>query len=114
MRGERVVIYGAGRGGEILLRELLHNNRHQVHPVGFVDDDVLKTGKKLLGYPILGTFREMDRVMERHGVRGVLVSFNGSAPPERVEALRRYCMEKGLDLKKFAIHLENVDLERKN
>lgn len=114
MAGERVVIYGAGRGGEILLRELLHNNRHQVRPVGFVDDDVLKTGKKLLGYPILGTFQEMDRLRERHGVQGVLVSFNGSAPPERVEALRQYCREKGLDLKKFAIHLEAVELERKN
>lgn len=111
MSGDRIVIYGAGRGGEILLRELLHNDRHRLRPVGFVDDDELKTGKKLLGYPIFGPFEEMERLRKRHDLTGVLVSFNGGAPPERVAELRRYCREKGLGLKRFTIHLEDVDLE---
>ena len=111
MKGDRVLIYGAGRGGEILLRELLHNDRHGLRPVGFVDDDALKTGKKLLGYPILGTFRDMERLLDRYEVGEVLISFNGAAPPERVEELRRFCRRKRIGLKRFAIHLEDVDLE---
>ncbi|UCF93741.1 MAG: glycosyl transferase, partial [Desulfobacterales bacterium] len=56
LNGAKVLIYGAGCGGEILLREILNNQSLKIQPVGFIDDDLLKAGKSLLGYPILGGF----------------------------------------------------------
>jgi UDP-GlcNAc:undecaprenyl-phosphate GlcNAc-1-phosphate transferase len=104
LSGEKVLIYGAGRGGELLLREILNNRRHSVNPVGFIDDDFLKTGKKLQGYPILGTFQDIDLLVDRHGVAGLLISFNGTAP-NNLEGARDFCRKKGLFLKKFTIGL---------
>ncbi|MFW5635594.1 MAG: glycosyl transferase [Thermodesulfobacteriota bacterium] len=108
LSGETVLIYGAGRGGEILMREILNNKRRHIRPVGFIDDDVLKTGKKLLGYPILGTFEDIDRLRNRHRFTGLLISFNGHVP-NNFEGARQYCKENGLTLQRFSIRLEDVD-----
>ncbi|PID39558.1 MAG: glycosyl transferase [Proteobacteria bacterium] len=108
LTGQRVAIYGAGRGGELLLRELLNNRTHHVKPIGFVDDDPLKVGKKIQGFPIMGSFNDMSRLTKAHDIQGLLLSFNGNG--DALAAARRYCLENGLFLKTFSIHIDPVDL----
>jgi UDP-GlcNAc:undecaprenyl-phosphate GlcNAc-1-phosphate transferase len=110
LAGDRVVIYGAGQGGELLMREILNNKALNLKPVGFIDDDPLKTGKKIQGYSILGDFSKLAELEKKHTIRGVLLSFNGKANQDAVNAAMRYCKARGLFLKKFAIQLEPVDL----
>ena len=47
--GKRVLIYGAGDGGELVFRELHNNIGLQVLPVGFIDDDPAKVGRLMHG-----------------------------------------------------------------
>ncbi len=111
LSGTPVLIYGAGRGGEILLREILNNQKLAVRPLGFVDDDVLKKGKKLQGYPIFGSFHEeAHRLLEKYGYEGMLVSFNG-AEPNHFEDARDFCRNRGLFLRRFRAKLEDVDVD---
>ncbi len=107
LSGQTVFIYGAGRGGEILLREILNNREHQIKPVGFIDDDRLKKGKKLQGYPILGTFQEIGSLLEKHEVSGMLISFRDENSG-KLEDVRAFCRENDLFLKRFSIGLEDV------
>jgi len=109
LSGDLVFIYGAGRGGEILLREILHNKKLNVKPVGFIDDDTLKTGKKLQGYPILGAFSDLNRLRNKYEINGILISFNYT-DKERYDAIRRFCSTNGLFTKQFSIDLKDVDL----
>jgi len=109
LQGDKILIYGAGRGGEMLLREILNNKKLNVVPHGFIDDDALKKGKKIQGYPIVGTSKELDLIIDNENINGILVSFY----PENsshLDSLKETCREKGVFLKQFSIKLEELDL----
>jgi UDP-GlcNAc:undecaprenyl-phosphate GlcNAc-1-phosphate transferase len=112
LSGDTVVIYGAGRGGELLLREILNNRQLTVKPVGFIDDDTLKEGKKIQGYPILGGFDRLEDIHAKYGLNGILISFNDSrsANAERHGAVKAFCKEHDLYLKQFNITLDAIDI----
>jgi len=107
LSGEKVLIYGAGRGGEVLLREILNNERLKIKPVGFIDDDTMKSGKRLLGYPILGTLHDLEKILEKEDIDGVVISFK-RMKEERLKSLMDLCQKKKLFLKRFSIHLDDV------
>ncbi len=108
--GEKILIYGAGRGGEILLREILNNEKLKVKPIGFIDDDPLKIGKKLQGYPILGGIENLVSLFKKNDINGLLVSFT-NRDSENFERVKSFCRARGLFLKQFLIHVDDVDLE---
>jgi UDP-GlcNAc:undecaprenyl-phosphate GlcNAc-1-phosphate transferase len=112
LSGKRVVIYGAGQGGELLIREILNNKSLVIDPVGFLDDDRLKIGKRIQGFPILGGFGQLDQFIGKYNIQGVLLSFSGNGNQTAYREAIRACREKGLFLKIFAIDLKEVDLDQ--
>ncbi len=57
---ERMLVLGAGKAGEALVRDLLRENRYV--PMGFLDDDVQLRGARVHGVPVLGT---LDQLVQR-------------------------------------------------
>ena len=110
LAGETTIIYGAGRGGEILLREILNNPALKLKPIGFIDDDALKTGKKLQGYPILGRFTDLKTILSKHPITTVLISFDDTHGVDE-NRIKRFCQKNNLIMKRFRIQIESVDAE---
>ena len=110
LSGDAVFIYGAGRGGEILLREILNNRRLNIKPVGFIDDDTLKTGKKLLGYPVLGSSSDIEGLSKKYPITGILVSFRNH-DPDKLHSIKLFCEKNRLFLKRFSICFDDLDVE---
>ncbi|MGD9189781.1 MAG: glycosyl transferase [Desulfobacteraceae bacterium] len=112
LSGDKVVIYGAGRAGELLLREIVNNPSLNVKPVGFVDDDRLKKGKKIQGYPILGSFESLAQIHQRHRLDGLLISFNDQGGQNAKSGMdaREFCKSHGLFLKRFHVCLIDEEL----
>ena len=108
--GVNMLIYGAGRGGELLLREILNNKKHEIKPQGFIDDNPLKRGKKLQGYPVLGAFNDIDEIVRKYAIKCVVVSFkeNGTTQFDKV---KKICRKKELSLKRFSIFIEDVNID---
>src|SRR6266404_9585696 len=72
--GQRVLIYGAGDAGELLLRELLNNRELSYAPVGFMDDDANKHGKLIHGFRVFGGNGLLPKIISDHQVEQVLIS----------------------------------------
>ena len=95
-----VLIYGAGDGGELLIREILSNPEHRYAPVGFIDDDEGKAGKLIHGYRIFGS-QQLPHLVRDYGVSEVLIS-TFKVPDAKLDYLRRM----GVGLKKMSIRIE--------
>src|SRR5262245_45551497 len=75
----RVLIYGAGDAGETILREMLNGGDGERLPVGFVDDDPTKVGRRIHGVPVLGTRRDLVRIIGQANPDEVLVAMPRAA-----------------------------------
>jgi UDP-GlcNAc:undecaprenyl-phosphate GlcNAc-1-phosphate transferase len=95
-----VLIYGAGDGGALLIREILNNPGHHYMPVGFIDDDDRKAGKLMHGYRIFNSL-DLPNLVARHGVNDVLIS------SEKVSEVRLTMLrDHGLCLRRMTIRIE--------
>jgi len=72
--GMPTLLYGAGRSGDLALRELLANPGLGWRPVGFIDDQTQQRDRYRAGYPIFGGLAQLEDVAQRHGVRQVVVT----------------------------------------
>jgi UDP-GlcNAc:undecaprenyl-phosphate GlcNAc-1-phosphate transferase len=95
----RVLIVGAGDGGEMLVRELMNNRELGLVPVGFVDDDPGKHGRRIHGIPVLGPVVRLAEYAGSERADEVVVSTGKLAP----EALLDACRAAGLNTRRMRI-----------
>ncbi|HEV8166132.1 MAG TPA: nucleoside-diphosphate sugar epimerase/dehydratase [Actinomycetota bacterium] len=62
--GQRVLIVGAGSAGSMILKDLLRSPSLGLRPVGLVDDDRRKLGRRLHGIPVLGPRAAIPALVE--------------------------------------------------
>jgi FlaA1/EpsC-like NDP-sugar epimerase len=70
----RVLIVGAGRAGELLVREMLSDSDYHYKPVGLVDDDPVKRRIKIHGVSVVGTIADIATVTRRLVVHEIIVA----------------------------------------
>lgn len=74
LAGRRVLIYGAGNAGEFVLREIKNNKVLQCKPVGFLDDDEEKIGRRIHGIPVLGNAKDIPRIVKHKEVNELIIA----------------------------------------
>ena len=85
---KRILVYGAGDAGEMIVRDMKNNRFYGSDPVGFIDDDRAKVGRSIHGVRVLGTREDLSRLLEIHHPDEVLVAMP-SAEPHQVRAIVR-------------------------
>jgi UDP-GlcNAc:undecaprenyl-phosphate/decaprenyl-phosphate GlcNAc-1-phosphate transferase len=105
--GRRVLIYGAGDGGELLLRELRNNRELQLAPIGFLDDDPAKNGKVIHGLRVFGGNGDLGSVCSQQEVDEVVIS-SMKMTEARIQEVLRTCSEKNITVKRMRITMEDL------
>ena len=105
--GRRVLIYGAGDGGELLLREIRNNRDLNLSAVGFLDDDPAKTGKVIHGLRVFGANGDLVQVCDQQGIHEVVIS-SVKMDAGRVQEIVRSCNERQIAVRRMRITLEDL------
>ncbi len=105
--GRRVLIYGAGDAGELVLRELLNNRSLKYLPVGFLDDDPAKAGKVIHGLKVYAGNGDLNVVCRQHNVNEVLIS-TYRMPEERLQEILGFCRAHHILVKRMKIGIEDL------
>lgn len=92
---ERILIAGAGDAGERVARDMLHDARPKVVPVGFLDDDPSKHGRQIHGLPVFGPISELATVAQASRVDQLLIAIP-SAPSSVVRDIFRTATKAGI------------------
>lgn len=87
--GERVALYGTGRGDVLALRSLDLFER-DFHVVGVVEDRGRRHGERLKGLPVFDTLENLGHVVEQQRLDGVVVNTATHTTAE-VDEIRRQC-----------------------
>ncbi|MEO1057698.1 MAG: nucleoside-diphosphate sugar epimerase/dehydratase [Actinomycetota bacterium] len=82
---ERLVIVGAGEGGEQVIRTLMANPDSPYMPVAMVDDDLSKRNLRIAGVRVEGRIDDLRAVADRRDATAVLIA----VPSEEAPFFRR-------------------------
>jgi len=75
----KILIIGAGSAGEQIGREMLNSKKSKYFPIGFIDDDPAKRGLSIHGIKVLGTRKEIPRILKENYIDEVLVALPSSS-----------------------------------
>jgi FlaA1/EpsC-like NDP-sugar epimerase len=78
--GKTVLVVGAGDAGELIVRDMRNNAWYGFQPIGFIDDDRDKVGRRIHNVPVLGTRADLPEVIDRYDPDEVLIAIPRADP----------------------------------
>lgn len=90
---KKLLIVGAGEAGSMIVREILRHFDSEYMPVGFIDDNPQKKGRRLHGFPVLGSRHAIPEVIKQYGVKEVIIALP-SASRHEVREILEFCQQE--------------------
>jgi UDP-GlcNAc:undecaprenyl-phosphate GlcNAc-1-phosphate transferase len=98
---KKVLIFGAGDAGEMVLREIRHNKGLDCYAVGFLDDNRKKVGRMIHGVPVLGTREKLAQLVRAQGIEEIIIAIP-SAKQKTLDSIFQECRNCGVRYKRMA------------
>jgi UDP-GlcNAc:undecaprenyl-phosphate GlcNAc-1-phosphate transferase len=96
----KVLIAGAGDGGELALREIRNNPALKYNIVGFIDDDPFKRKRRIHGVAVLGCVEEIEQISKQTGAEEVIIAIR-SASEATLKRIAEICERSCLTCETF-------------
>ena len=104
-QARRVIVYGAGSAGHLLVREMRANPRWNLQPVAFLDDDPYKRNRLILGVPVRGNGDDLERVIGSYRIDELIIStqaLNG----HREARIRGICDARDIPVRRLYLDIQ--------
>lgn len=86
---ERVLIYGAGEAGVLLVKEAGVNPDFPYNIIGFLDDSINKIGGKVYGLKVFGGFDDLEKIVEEQKIAKIIISMPSAKRKEISKILEK-------------------------
>ncbi|MBQ9872359.1 MAG: polysaccharide biosynthesis protein [Eubacterium sp.] len=97
---KRVLVVGAGSGGNDLIREIKTSDYLDMKVVGVIDDNVGKVGNYIHGVKVLGSRHDIPKIAEKTRAEEIILAMP-SAKPKEIHDILEICKVTGCELKKM-------------
>ncbi|HEB64586.1 MAG TPA: sugar transferase [Chloroflexi bacterium] len=103
----RVLLVGAGRSGQALLRVFKSLWPPPFYLVGLVDDDPQKEGQTIENFPVLGDSHALRNLVTEHNISDILVAISGEMSESMFQALLD-TQEAGVEITRMPVMYEEL------
>ena len=97
---KKVLVVGAGEVGAAVIQGLWVSAAHRYDVVCAVDDDPEKQKRKILRVPVAGMVSDIPRLVERYGIRVILIAVQNATGKEK-RRISSICAKTDCELKKI-------------
>lgn len=105
---KRILIYGAGKAGQMVLEEILNQENSDIVPVGFIDDDVLKKKKRIHGFRVFGTRDDILFTVKSEKIEEIIIALP-SATKSELKEITNLCKDTKCKVKILPGMYELID-----
>jgi FlaA1/EpsC-like NDP-sugar epimerase len=91
------LVIGAGYAGTIVVKELKHY-QSEIYPIAFIDEDVRKKNLEVLGVPVVGGSKDIQRAVETFNITDIIIALPSASRTEIADILE-ICKQTGCQIK---------------
>ena len=95
---KKILIYGAGDAGEMVIRELKKHGELNYNVLGIMDDDPGKQGMEIHGIKVLGGRNQLEEILKRKKVEEVIIAIP-TAPGTTIREINNICLNAGIEVR---------------
>lgn len=105
---QRVLVVGAGSAGQMIINELKENPQLKKVPVGIIDDDINKIGRRIHNVKILGETSQIKEIVKKENVDEIILAM-ANVDKARKSEIINICKETKCKLKTIPGIYEIID-----
>lgn len=105
---KRVLVIGGGEAGSMVIKEMYNNPQIHKYPVAVIDDDLRKYKRKIHGVPIVGTRKDIERVVQEEKIDEILIAMP-SVGRQEIREIANICNKTKCSLKTLPGVYEIID-----
>ncbi len=95
---KRVAVIGAGKAGEMIIRQMKNDPTLGFYPVALIDDAQKKQNTKIHGVKVLGKVKDLPQIVRQKHVDEIIIA-TPSASVQEMRRIVQLCEDTGVDFK---------------
>ncbi|MEK5039903.1 polysaccharide biosynthesis protein [Sporosarcina sp. FSL K6-3457] len=95
---KRILIVGAGKAGTMLVKNLQQDEKQNLNPVAFIDDDPNKLNLTIMNVKVAGKIKDIHKVVKKYGAEEIIIALP-SLTKNELKEIHYLCLSTNLKVR---------------